>query len=200
MIKLENNMPKVKSSKRNNNSNSHNNNNNNNNNLSKLIKNFFETVDQTLLNIIKKISMSDELQNDVNYLKEYCINNPTIIFTIIDYLYPYIENKDEINNKNNNNNNNNSNNQINAFQYIKILETSFDNNKILKYFINKYSSKIRTLAKDEYILNCISNLFLYLLTKLHRYHNIYDDNNNNINKDWKKLLVVEYIHRKKINI
>ena len=130
--------------------------------------------------IIKTINQTD-ITTNFEKMRKYCLNNTTLIFDAIDYIFPHIKNENS-----------------NVKTFIDALTLGFVHNKEIITFLNEYKDKILILLDKDQIYKALYTLSMILLLDLHRYHGIYSIDNA-INGDLKDLIIKEYLYRHKEN-
>ena len=148
------------------------------NELTQIFEQFFKTIDSTLINNFKRIVNLKERQlKDYENFKEYCVKNPTKLFDVIDYIYPYIIN---------------NNNDVKSI--IDKLKVDFNEDKLIKKFLNEYSNKILTLMNNDYIFGVVKQILKAFLLNILEYHKIYEESDKK-----KKIIFLikkEHLHGK----
>ena len=163
--------------------NEENNNNNDNDKLQKAIINLFNNIEKHIIANLNKVFSNMETKN-FTLLKNFCLDQPTLIFNAIDYIFPHIKYNSYKNTKEE------------ILAYIKVLEKGFnENNEVIK-FLNKHSKDILKLIEHSAILDALYKISTVFLLDLLDYHGIPESKSKD-EIDLKKLIIAEYVYRNK---
>ena len=145
-----------------------------------ILNNGFTKFNDTILKqLLQVFNNPSSVKRDYEFLMNHCCNNPSIVFDVINYSFPYI-------NKNNN-----------IRTLIDGLRIGFKNNGEISYYLNTYYTDLLKLLEKDDILDALKLILKYILVQLHRYHNIFKQECKDY--DLERLLIEEYKHRNKLN-